>query len=179
MKYMGSEMLECLNLPLSSAACIIVSGDGINLCGHALLHASGYYFHIAGVYERPRYMSELGYRRYLAESGKTELGRYPRRLTRPAAAYAKLQQLMGARWLWGVLPNNCIVFVEQVLQAGGATNFGLYSNCPVLMLNQAGWQGMLEDMQHKAVEPAIARYFMRLPRPAPSNDVGVALRAAR
>src|SRR4051812_37751797 len=111
MNYLGSEMDECLNLPLSSASCVIVSGHGINLCGHALLYTGGYYFHVAGVYDRPRYMAEQGYRRYLAEAGKTELGRYPRRLTRPAAAYSKLQQLMSARWLWGVLANNCIVFV--------------------------------------------------------------------
>jgi hypothetical protein len=179
MKYVGSELSECLNLPFNSAACVIVSGDGINLCGHALLFASGYYFHVSGVHERPRYMAEQGYRRYLAEAGKAELGRYPRQLTRPAAAYSKLQQLMGARWLWGVLPNNCIVFVEQVLQAGGATSFGLYSNCPVLMLSQAGWQGMLEDMRGKAVDPALARYFIRLPRVQPSNDLAPARRAAR
>jgi hypothetical protein len=178
MRYVGSELLECLNLPLSSAACVIVSGDGINLCGHALLYASGYYFHVAGAYERPRYMAEQGYRRYLLEAGKAELGRYPRRLTRPAAAYSKLQQLMSARWLWGVLPNNCIVFVEQILQAGGASNFGLYSNCPVLMLSEAGWQGMLEDMRGKAVEPAIARYFASLPHVAPSNDLVQVRRAA-
>jgi hypothetical protein len=179
MRYVGSELSECLNVPFTSAACVIVSGDGINLCGHALLYASGYYYHVAGVYDRPRYMSEQGYRRYLAEAGKAELGRYPRHLTRPGAAYSKLQQLMSARWLWGVLPNNCIVFVEQVLQAGGATNFGLYSNCPVMMLSQAGWQGMLEGMRGKAVDPAITAYFTSVPRVAPSNDLELTRRVAR
>jgi hypothetical protein len=179
MKYVGSELVECLNLPLASAACVIVSGDGINLCGHALLYASGYYFHVVGVHERPRYMPEQGYRRYLAEASKVELGRYLRHLTRPAAAYSKLQELMSARWLWGVLANNCIVFVEQVLQAGGASNFGLYSNCPVLMLSQSGWQGMLEEMRGKAVDPAIGRYFTSLPRVPPSNDLELTAGVAR
>ena len=163
MVFRGTEMTTCFDVPFTSAACIIVSGDGINFCGHALLYANGYYFHVVGVYDRPRFMTEAGYQQYLAEAGKTELGRYRRYLSRPSVAYAKLQQLMNARWLWGVLPNNCIVFVEQILQAGGATNFGLYSNCPVLSVNQSHWQQMLDDMRRKTTEAALLQYFVNRP----------------
>ena len=163
MAFVGSEMSSCFSVPFTSAACVVVSGDGINVCGHALLYADGYYFHVAGVYDRPRYMTEDGYRQYLTEAGKTELGRYRRFLSLPAAAYTKLTRLMSDRWLWGVLPNNCIVFVEEVLQAGGATNFGLYSNCPVLQVNKARWGQMLGDMRRKATEAALMQYFMNRP----------------
>jgi hypothetical protein len=45
-----------------------------NPCGHALLFADGHYFHVAGAISRRLHRDELGYRRYLTESGKLELG---------------------------------------------------------------------------------------------------------
>lgn len=43
----------------------------------------------------------------------------------------KLEELLAAKWTWGVLPHNCASFVEEVVQAGGS-DAGLYSNCPAL-----------------------------------------------
>jgi hypothetical protein len=97
----------------------------------------------------------LGYRRYLTDSGKLELGRYRRYLKTPNAAYARLMTLLSKPWFWGILPHNCLVFVEEILQAGGATNFGLFSNCPVLQKNQDQWEKMVYDMRRKANEMAI------------------------
>jgi hypothetical protein len=68
--------------------------------------------------------------------------------------------LLSKPWFWGILPNNCIVFVEEVLQAGGATNFGLYSNCPVLQKNQDQWEKMLYQMRRSANELAIRQYML-------------------
>ena len=47
----------------------------------------------------------------------------------PAAARTKLESLMSERWTWGVLPNNCVSFVEEVIAAGGGT-WASASNCP-------------------------------------------------
>jgi len=32
---------------------------------------------------------------------------------------------------WGVLPNNCVAFVEEIIAAGGG-NWNSYSNCPAV-----------------------------------------------
>jgi hypothetical protein len=45
-------------------------------------------------------------------------------LKTPNAAYARLMNLLSKPWFWGILPHNCLVFVEEILQAGGATNVG-------------------------------------------------------
>ena len=161
MAYDGEILQSCsFALPFASTACIIVSGDGPNPCGHALLYTDGHYFHIAGLYGPPKHMDEEGYRRYLSESGKRELGRYRRHMLYPSSAYVKLTELLAQPWLWGVLPNNCIVFVEEVLQAGGDTNFGIYSNCPVLQVNKSGWETMLAQMRRSVNELAIRQYMM-------------------
>jgi hypothetical protein len=125
-----------------------------------LLFADGHYFHVAGAISRPFHLDELGYRRYLTDSGKLELGRYRRYLKTPNAAYARLMTLLSKPWFWGILPHNCLVFVEEILQAGGATNFGLFSNCPVLQKNQDQWEKMVYDMRRKANELAIRQYML-------------------
>jgi hypothetical protein len=160
MSFHGEVLNTCIPLPFTSTACIIVSGDGPNPCGHALLHTDGHYFHVAGFYDRPTHMDEIGYRKYLADSGKLELGRYRRHMRFPSAAYVKLTTLLAKPWFWGVLPNNCIVFVEEVLQAGGATNFGLYSNCPVLQKNQDNWSKMIDQLRRSVNEMAIRQYML-------------------
>jgi hypothetical protein len=38
---------------------------------------------------------------------------------------------MANTWTWGVIPNNCVSFVEEVIKAGGGT-WSSYSNCPDL-----------------------------------------------
>ena len=160
MSFQGEVLETCIPLPFANTACIIVSGDGPNICGHALLFTDGHYFHIAGFYDRPMHMDEEGYKRYIAESGKRELGRHRPFIRNPSLAYMKLTELLIKPWLWGVLPNNCIVFVEEVLQAGGATNFGIYSNCPVLQKNQDAWHQMIYQMRRSANELAIRPYML-------------------
>lgn len=130
--YIGDEMVIC---PLRTSdfrhtCAVIVSGDGINICGHALLHVgNGWYFHVAGKNDLPKFMSESGYMRYLRENGKREIRRWIVHLPNPAGAHRKLEELLAKKWRWLVLPNNCASFVEEIMQAGGS-NAGTYLNCP-------------------------------------------------
>jgi hypothetical protein len=138
MSYEGDRMLFCPATPFdfSHTYAVLVTGWGPNYCGHLILYLggrSGMYIHVAGeLYTYPRQMTEAGYHRYLQENGKRELGRFPVVITDPTAAMLKLEQLMSAKWFWGVLPHNCASFVEEIVQAGGST-FGLYSNCPTFL----------------------------------------------
>jgi hypothetical protein len=137
MGYSGDVLDQCgiLNIDLSRVAVVAVSGDGPNLCGHLLLHGGspggGTYYHVAEFRDKPRYMSESGYRRYLRDSGKREIRRIPLTLPDPHAAELYLENLLANTWTWLVLPNNCVAFVEEVIHAGGGT-WGSYSNCPDL-----------------------------------------------
>lgn len=117
---------------------VIVSGDFPNPCGHALLYvprqsnlgaSGGYYFQVAEVYGNPRMMTSEGYQRYLKENKKKELKRYAVSVSKPSNSEAKLRELVGKKWVWVVLPNNCAAFVEDVVRAGGSSA-GLWSNCP-------------------------------------------------
>ena len=76
-------------------------------------------------------MDGPGYQRYLDDSGKKELKRFEVLIRKPQAAMLKLEELLAVKWTWGVLPNNCASFVEEIVQAGGSTA-GLYFNCPTL-----------------------------------------------
>lgn len=130
--YQGDVMLECLLKPFDfkHACAVVVSGDGINFCGHALLHTGGgWYFHIAGKYDAPKFMREDGFQRYLKENGKHEIRRWRIQIPNPAGAHRKLEELLATQWRWLVLPNNCASFVEEVVQAGGS-KAGMYFNCP-------------------------------------------------
>jgi hypothetical protein len=76
-------------------------------------------------------MDEAGYQRYLKESGKRELARVAGNITDARAAQAALTAIMSEKWLWGVLPHNCIAMVEKVIKAGGG-DFSTATNCPVM-----------------------------------------------
>ena len=141
--YEGEILNECgtVNLDFSVAYVVAVSGSGPNVCGHLLVYAGGgggTYFHVAGSTPKnlltayPHYMSEAGYRRYLKENKKTELRRVRVRLSNPDGASLYIENLMAEKWTWGVLPNNCVAFVEEVIAAGGGDWAGSYSNCPAL-----------------------------------------------
>lgn len=111
-----------------------VSGSGPNVCGHLLLYSfanGGYYCHVAGVHTFPRYMPASEFPRYLKENGKRELRRIRIRLPNPAGAEAYLESALAGKWLWGVLPHNCVAFCEEVISAGGGT-WSSASNCPAL-----------------------------------------------
>jgi hypothetical protein len=128
------------DLDFSTVYAVIVSGDFPNPCGHALLFVpstgaissdDGYYFQVAEAHGYPRIMRTEGYARYLIENKKREITRYAVTIAKPQAAFNKLILLMGKKWVWGILPNNCAAFVEDVVRAGGSSA-GLYSNCPTL-----------------------------------------------
>ncbi len=132
MAYDGDHINFCQEFDFSRAHAVVVSGASWNPCGHMLLNTGGpggWYFHVAEVRGRPKFMKEEGYRRYLKENGKKEIFRTPVMIKQAAGCNRKLEELLAAQWTWFLLPNNCARFVEVVLQAGG-TSAGLYSNCP-------------------------------------------------
>ena len=137
MAYEGDEMIACPQTPYSfqETYAVVVSGDGPNVCGHLMLRVgldgNETYLHVAGVYKRPRQMDAAGYQLYLKETGKHEIRRFRVSITKPDEAMRKLEILLSVRWLWGLLPNNCADFVENIVAAGGSTA-GLYFNCPSL-----------------------------------------------
>jgi hypothetical protein len=109
---------------------VVVTGAAWNPCGHMLLNTrNGYYFHINERKGRPKFMTESGYSRYLRETGKKETRRYYIDIPNPNGSHQKLRELLAKPWGWWLLPNNCVSFVEDVVQAGGS-KVGLYSNCP-------------------------------------------------
>ena len=136
MAYDGQVLYICIleHLKFHRAYAVTVSGGRLNPCGHMIACFDGgrkHYFHIAGFYSRPKYMDENGYARYLRENGKSELRREVIHLEDIDASVRKIHELLSKPWAWGVLPNNCAHFVEEVFQAGGA-QVGSYSNCPTL-----------------------------------------------
>jgi hypothetical protein len=52
-------------------------------------------------------------------------------LPNPQGSLLYLEGLMANTWTWGVIPNNCVSFVEEAIKAGGGT-WSSYSNCPDL-----------------------------------------------
>lgn len=114
------------------ACVVVVSGDAGNPCGHALLHVGrSWYFHVAGWRHHPRYLTESGYRSYLTKAGKKEYRRWPVHIPNPDGAYQKLLELMEKEWRFLLLDRNCVVFIEEIVRAGGS-DAGMYLNCPRL-----------------------------------------------
>jgi hypothetical protein len=136
MAYEGDLMVACpvTMYDFAHTTAVVVSGDGPNFCGHLILNIGGkigVYVHVAGLRTEPRKMDEDGYRRYLKETAKKELRRFPVSISYPARAMLKLEQLLSEKWTWGVLPHNCASFVEEIVGAGGSSA-GLFWNCPAL-----------------------------------------------
>lgn len=133
--YIGDLMRHCFLRPshFRHAYVVIVSGDSVNFCGHALLHigGSGWYFHVAGFNEEPRFMNEAGYRRYLNEGGKREIRCWLVAISDPLGAHRKFEELLAKRCQWLLLPNNCVSFVEEIVFAGGSKAH-MHYNCPTL-----------------------------------------------
>jgi hypothetical protein len=131
--YEGEIMHQCQLHPVDfkSTYVVVVSGDGPNFCGHMILHAGAFYFHVAGWNDPPRYMMANGFNRYLKETGKREIRRTFVKVPNPRGSHEKLEELLATKWRWLVLPHNCASFCEDVLAAGGS-KAGLYSNCPAL-----------------------------------------------
>ncbi|MCO8162690.1 hypothetical protein NJC38_10975 [Pseudomonas sp. 21LCFQ010] len=131
MSYFGEPLEICRAVPFNwgDTWLVVVSGDGPNFCGHALLRVGFYYFHILGWAERPWYMTEQGFERYKHEGGKRELFRRKIIITKPLEAQRKLEALSVKPWHWLGVPNNCVSYVEDILRAGGA-NDASFINCP-------------------------------------------------
>ena len=124
MVYEGELLSSCPGNPfaLGQAYAVVVSPDWPNPWAHMLLNTGGVggtYFHVAGRWVVPRYMSEDGYRRYLKESGKTELRRFPVEIPTPYSAMLELEELLSKPWGWWVVIHNCVTFVEEIIVAGG------------------------------------------------------------
>ena len=141
MSYSHGKVLKGLPLPkgldFSKVQLVLVRGDGLNKCGHILLHVPGgfgHYFHFDGpkLYEYPRYLEgDSEYRAYLAGSNKIELLRKSLTIPHPDAAEARLNELMHNEWLTFIGSHNCASFASEVIHAGG--NFWtLPRHCPVL-----------------------------------------------
>ena len=136
MAYEGQLLTYCpvISFDFGNTYAVVVSGSGPNFCGHLILNLGGRggnYFHVAGIVTQPRMMNQSGYDRYLRENRKSELQRFRVSITNRNAAMLKLEELLSARWAWGVLPHNCASFVEEIVFAGGSSA-GLYSNCPAM-----------------------------------------------
>ena len=124
MAYEGDVLQFCPANPFAvhQAHAVIVSGDPPNTWGHMLLNTGGrggMYLQVAGIHRCLRYMTETGYQRYLRETGKTELRRFPLHLTNRATAHLKLEELLSKPWSWWVVRHNCETFVEEIVIAGG------------------------------------------------------------
>ena len=126
-------MYHCDAVPFNwlAAQLVVVSGTGPNFCGHAIINAGSYYFHIDGLNDYPWYMNEAGYRRYIVENDKKELRRVRVHLPNPEGAQRKFEELSAKQWRWVVLPNNCASYIEKIFAAGGSKVSSL-ANCPVL-----------------------------------------------
>lgn len=129
--YIGEVMNHCPIKPFDfkKTRAVIVSGWGINFCGHTLLALGDWYFHVDGWDSRPWFMREEGYMRYLRENKKREYRRWIVQIPDPIGAHLKLMELLAKPWHWRLLPDNCVSFVEEVVKAGGS-DAGMYLNCP-------------------------------------------------
>lgn len=145
MAYEGDELSAgnsiIVGLMFSDVECVLVSGTGPNIYGHALVHCLGgsdAYFHVVGDVDspgwkylvsplwglgsqllgKPRHMNSAGYARYLSETGKTEWGRISGHLTAPPGAVDYLKRRVLETWFWGAVAHNCVSFVREVITAG-------------------------------------------------------------
>ena len=132
MPCIGEHMYHCQAIPFdwNHTHIIVVSGTGPNFCGHALVNAGTYYFHVDGLNAKPHYMDEQGFKKYLKENEKRELQRKRVKVPNHHRAQKKLEKLSAKNWRWLVLPNNCASYVEEMLAAGGS-KISNALNCPV------------------------------------------------
>lgn len=142
MAYDGEFLDSCgtVDMDCSRVAVVAVSGSGPNVCGHLLIGTgvggNMNYFHVAELRDYPKYMTPAGFQRYLRENGKSEIRRRILSLPDPNGAMNYLEGLMSRTWTWGVLPNNCVAFVEEIIAAGGGS-WSSYSNCPAAAISDS------------------------------------------
>ncbi len=131
--YKGEVVTRCEAQPydLTDVEVVVVSGVWWNPCGHALLRAGRFYFQVDTFRGPPFRLDQAGYERFMSDEHKREVRRTRVVLPDPRAAFNRLEELLTKPWVWGVLPHNCIAFIEAVLQAGGSRD-GIISNCPTM-----------------------------------------------
>lgn len=138
MSYSGRKLTACevgLFEAKSDFHFVLVSGMKVNPCHHALLNIgglTGYYVHIGEWISKPYFMNQGEYKRYLIENDKVELKRRYIHVPRPAQALLGLEKMLSETWVWWVIANNCVTFVEKIVNAGGA-HFSVSLNCPKLV----------------------------------------------
>jgi hypothetical protein len=124
---------------------VAVSGDAANPCGHLILNlggtaCDGMYFHAVGdpqgrglgkMLGYPLQMNQGQFLRYITECKKVVWRRDKVELPNPDAAMRRLEELLTHEWLWLVLWNNCVSFVEDVIHHGGS-HAGMLIHCPAL-----------------------------------------------
>lgn len=120
------------NLDWSNTQIVLVTGNGINACGHVLLSVGGDFFHYAGkAHGYPNYIPGYEYQSYLRINGKKELLRKKLDIPYPKKAQEELEKLMSLKWRYLLVSHNCVTFILTITQAGG--NFWNFPpQCPVL-----------------------------------------------
>lgn len=133
---------------------VLLSGDGVNTCGHIILHVGGgfgYYFQFTGpnIYDWPVMLrGETEYQRYLSEAKKHELIRRKCAIPHPDRAAQRLYELMNNKWLTLVVSHNCAAFVGEVLRAGG-NFYTIPDHCPVLdMGSEQFWEKIFGPLRN-------------------------------
>lgn len=98
---------------------VIVTGSGLNICGHALLCVNRFfYLHTVHIMAPPRFMNQSGYELYLRSNKKKELGRIQISVSEPKKVLEKLNLVTSEKWLWLAIWHNCYSFVEYVVEPG-------------------------------------------------------------
>ncbi len=133
MAYQGESGQHFINFnALSFTTVEVIVVTGITPCGHTLLQIDGFYFHISGVYDYPKFMNKIQFARYLRENDKTILFTTRRYFKNKKAALKKLKNLLKEKWSWLVIPHNCMSFAEDIV-AAGEDDMALITNCPTLL----------------------------------------------
>jgi hypothetical protein len=91
-------------------------------------------------------MNQNGFERYLKETKKAVIKRRKVKLPKPNDALLYIEQELSEKWTWGVLPHNCVTFVEGIIKAGGG-DWSSWTNCPALAK---------QDQQHRLNLAALA-----------------------
>lgn len=160
MAFKGEPIKSLAPLKLGHRSCelTIVSGDGVNACGHMLVRmpaetgGTESVFHIGDVHDFPYWMPASKFPLYLTDNKKKLLGRKSIVLPRSQDAEAYLSKTILDKWFWGAVANNCVSFCEEYISAGGA-DYTMWTNCPVQYDSQNPKEyveGWLDDLSRRA-----------------------------
>lgn len=132
-RILNSSSMELFKYKREFAA-VVVTGDGINGCGHMLLNVGGrygYYVHIAGTRAYPKLLEWHQYGTYLSGNRKKELFRQTVYVPFADTMMTFIEKSMSELWQWLGPIHNCATFVEKAFYAGGVPMHTL-ANCPIL-----------------------------------------------